>query len=198
VSVDWSKPLELNDGTPVRLVQTCPEDGSSMSGWRDVKLDGPDSHKEFRTTRTTRSFKKDGQNPIYSSLSVRNRSMIDTTKPLETFHPEHHSKADATFITLTSPDNSIMVGVGNAHWIIFDQQGKWVRSSQGQGSNLALRNKVTKTCEYRTVYEDGLVGDIVYHNRALAWDRHPNATHLIQFDMTDGKVTGVGTLKRPS
>lgn len=83
----------------------------------------------------------------YEPFDIRNINMIDVTKPLEFFH--NHKGADAPFITLTS-EGHILVGQAEKNadiadvlggWAIFTTEGVFVRSGNGYGKALTLRNK---------------------------------------------------------
>jgi len=71
---------------------------------------------------------------------------IDTTKPLEVFHEAVPAKA-VTFVTETSDGHVLVSRPG--HWAIFDYSGKFVRSSDGMGVALMLRNKPELVVRYQ-------------------------------------------------
>jgi hypothetical protein len=143
VTLDWSKPLEMEDGTPV-----VREDVSHVYS---VKLEDPKrTHPAFTNIRASRIARKDGTLK-YASGTVRNRPMqINTNKPLAL----KDDTRKVTFVTETS-DNNILVGINGAlaSWFIFDKQGRFVRSSNGDGGALTLINTPTvQTFTTRDLY----------------------------------------------
>ena len=136
-----------------------------------------------------------GERGVYPE-NLELASTVDTAEPLQ-MRGTIGGDRDVTFVTLTSDDNILVTEVGKSGWIIFDQMGKFVRSEGGGGSALVLKNKIRTRSSYTVIDHMGAHWS-GYFNRQTAWDRHPNANHMIQIDTRDGVVVGVGTLKRPA
>jgi len=145
-TIDWTQPIELDDGTP--LVIRNPNQNELFV---DIRCGVAHAHPAFPIGKFVGSARReDGLVISNHKYHVRNRIImaipINTDEPLE--YVSGTETAVASFITITS-EGHILVGRGvglaeSLDWCIFDKAGKFVRSSNGQGTGLTLRNKINK------------------------------------------------------
>ena len=178
--IDWSLPVELNDGTPLTLVNQLHYTATLRT------RDGRDHPAQPNSPRWRLEARLNNGLVISNhKFHVRNilMSPIDPKKPL-LFRDSKGNLTPATFITETS-EGHILVGQGH-HWLIFDKTGNWVRSSAGQGRAITLVNPPSVVERYLTIAKDGSYGNL----RHLPGHAHPTSAHLC-LTFTDGILTGV-------
>ncbi|MET0375937.1 MAG: hypothetical protein ABW128_16985 [Rhizorhabdus sp.] len=193
--IDWTKPIELDDGTPLVMIDGEEPNEHTIG----VQLTGSAAspHPAFPIEGSRGSARRDtGLLLSNSKFHVRNRIMklIDVTKPLG------YSKVDSVpFITMTS-EGHILVGRGangvgsSVEWAIFTKEGKFVRSSNGQGSGLTLRNiSKEEVFFYRISNVSNPQGRILpglFETSQEARGSHPDR-QVLRTVVEDGKIISV-------
>jgi hypothetical protein len=176
MKIDWTKPLEMDDGTPVVLRDYQPYVDS-----RFVRLESVnDSHPAFDKPgdRERAALINTGKLEFAPQYSVRNRvaTPLDLSKPLVLARDDR----PVELIAITTDGNLLVsvLTVGAFQWYLFDKQGNFVRSRNSAGSGMKLINKppVVKHDYINYLQPDG-------------------SPVRIDFTLTDGKVTDVGIVK---
>lgn len=177
-AIDWFLPVELNDGTPLVVLHEWEYHVSLRTrDGRDHPAQ-PNSPKWRLEARLNNGLVNSNHKFYVRNVIV---PQLDTTKPLH-FRDSDGNKTPATFITETSEGHVLVTG-GSNHWVIFTKEGNYVRSSQGQGSNLTLRNE-PRTVERYLTFHKGHCTDPLRHQPPSADDRAP----IIKLTLADGIV----------
>ena len=139
-------------GTVTSLDSGCIERGHVTVKWDDGK-----SHPSY---------------PYIANLEIIPvTKTLDTAKPLEVGLGQHGKTYAVPFITVTS-EGHILVGKfpdAHADWFIFTAEGQFVRSSDGTGTGLTLRNTSVETVHYQRTTSANLnsgqyITDVVYQS----------------------------------
>lgn len=137
--IDWDAPLELDDGTPVEFMQ--------FNGIYHARVRLPRRH----SCQPARSYvidanAFDGLVTSNHRFRVRNRIMSNTVDPFGSLEVVTQSlKARPVNCVTRTADGCILVEPKHRddfgfHWAIFTNNGQFVRSSDGSGKSLILRN----------------------------------------------------------
>lgn len=149
--IDWDKPIELDDGTPAIVIErfSCTiyvglPDGVQHPEWDD----GGKRHRSYHTNGIHQLYP--GKMP-----KVRNRTMIDYTKPIRLASRPGDSKRDERKITYLgevaeAPGQPLLKRVfvpfssgapTDGQSLAFDESGVPVNKvNNGNGSNLRIEN----------------------------------------------------------
>lgn len=156
--VDWTKPLELSDGTPVELVYPGRE---PPSGGYLVEIP---KHSELSPTGLGRRlFLPDGRkNPDFhpkTALTIRNRQespamSLDISKPLQT-----RDGRSASFISRLEDGRLLFtVGFSSTAYAITQADGRMIRTPGALDQSDIINKPIPPVTTYRNLYEDGSTG----------------------------------------
>lgn len=192
--IDWTKPLELNDGTPVALYGAV----DHLAHHVTVKtLNGLAHPSRKDNPRNLISARREGGLVTSDhAYFVRNIIMptIDTSRPLFLTYEGDQNPRAVPFITETS-EGHILVGKpenGKSDWIIFTKTGEFVRSSHNSGVATRLMNKPRVVERYIPVSESGMVGTYV---TKLPGQSLPSLAHL-KLTYVDGILTDAAVIQQ--
>jgi hypothetical protein len=164
--VDLTKPLELNDGTPVTLSHTYDN---------CFQVEVPTSHPLYRASGYTHQYRQvrmDGTRVPglgATQWSVRNvvAAALDTTKQLQTVD----GKAVSYIGKLE--DGRIVVAISYATWsgqpateLRFADGRKSSRPGETSGDDVIV--KVVRKEQFRNVYADGTMGESIHTTEEAA------------------------------
>lgn len=183
--IDWNKPIELSDGTPVvvefrhsGMAYVRVPRGHAIAGRRNFLLDGSRAHGCRR-----------------ADLYVRNRqeqpvTTLNLDKPLQT-----RSGLPAKFVANAADGRLIfeITSWGEGTLVYRYADGRVIRTPGAQDPGDIVEKVETKTAFYN-LYDDGSTGKSVHHTLADARNRAKVGKvriGIVEIVKTDGSVTSM-------